>query len=140
MHFAQPSVEYLGQCTLSKDGVAKGSKVDVRMPPPTDVGMLISFTGSVQLYAKFLLPYLSTITEPLHELTKKEKQWKWDKGEQEAFERLKDLLCTDNVRLTMTRVWNWASLEMHQKLELVLYFFTAIPMSVRDQLPTSQRH
>ena len=96
--FAQASVEYLGH-TLSKDGVAKRSKVDavLRMPPPTDIGTLRSFMGSVQFNAKFLPPYLSKITEPLHKLAKKGQQWKWDKGEQEAFERQKDLLCTDNI-------------------------------------------
>ena len=49
--FVQPSVEYLGH-TWSKDGVAKGSKVDavLGMPPPTDVGILRSFMGSVQFY------------------------------------------------------------------------------------------
>ena len=56
-----------------------------------------SFMGSVKFYAKFLPSYLSTITETLHKLTRKGQQWKWDKEEQEDFERLKDLLCTDNV-------------------------------------------
>ena len=37
------------------------------------------------------------ITEPLHKLTRKGQQGKWGKEEQEAFERLKDLLFTDNV-------------------------------------------
>ena len=76
--FVQPSVEYLGH-TLSKDGVAKGSKIDavLRMPPPTDIGTMRSFMGSVQFYAKFLPPYLSTITESLDKLTRKGQQWKW---------------------------------------------------------------
>ena len=61
---------------MSKDGVAKGSKVDatLRMPPPTDVGTLISFMGSVKFYAKFLPPYLSTITEPFPKLTRRGQQ------------------------------------------------------------------
>ena len=96
--FAQQSVQFLGH-TLSKDGVAKGSKVDavLRMPPPTDVGTPRSFMGSVQFYTWFLPSYLSTITEPLHKLTRKGQQWKWGKEEKEAFERLKDLLCTNNA-------------------------------------------
>ena len=70
--FAEPSVECLGH-TLSKDGVAKESKVDavLRMPPPTDVETLRSFMGSVQVYTKFLPPYLSMIPEPLYKLTRK---------------------------------------------------------------------
>ena len=71
--FAQVSVDYLGH-TLSKDGVAKGSNVNaiLRMPLPTDVETLRSFMGSVQFYAKFLPPYLSAITEPLHKLSRKD--------------------------------------------------------------------
>ena len=44
--FAQPSVKYLGH-TLSKDGIAKGSKVNavLRTPPPKDVGTLRSSIG-----------------------------------------------------------------------------------------------
>ena len=78
--FAQLGVEYLGH-TLSKDGVAKGTKVDavLRMPPPTNVGTLRAFMGSVQFYAKFLPQYLSTITEPLHKLIRKGQQWNWRK-------------------------------------------------------------
>ena len=33
----------------------------------------------------------------MHKLTRKGQQWKWGKKEQEAFERLKDLLCKNNV-------------------------------------------
>ena len=96
--FAQLSVEYLGH-TLSKDGVDKGSKVDAvfRVPLPTDVGTSSSCMGSVQFYAKFLPPYLSTITKPLHKLNRKGQQWNWGKEEQETFERLKDLFYTDKV-------------------------------------------
>ena len=84
---------------MSKDGIAKGFKVDavLRMPLPTDAGTLRSFIGSVQCYAKFLPPYMSTVTEPLHKLTRKGQQWNWVKEEQEAFESLKDLLRTNNV-------------------------------------------
>ena len=40
----------------------------------------------------------------------------------------------------MTHLWNWATLVMQQKLELVLFFFTIILIVMRDQLPMSQRH
>ncbi|KFD47834.1 hypothetical protein M514_11314 [Trichuris suis] len=70
--FAQPSVEYLVHI-LSRPGVSKGSKVDAvaRMPPPTNVAHLRSFLGSVQFYGKFI-PNLSTLTEPLNRLTRKD--------------------------------------------------------------------
>lgn len=96
--FAQSTVEYLGH-TLSREGVSKGSRVDalLKMPPPTNVSSLRSFLGSVQFYGKFLPPNLSTITEPLHRLTRKDEEWHWGTDQQKAFKKLKDLLCEDNV-------------------------------------------
>ena len=95
--FAQPSVEYLGH-TMSRDGISKGRKVDAvaKMPPPTNSSTLRSFLGSVQFYGKFI-PNLSTQTEPLTRLTRKDTPWKWGAEQQAAFQRLKDVLCTDVV-------------------------------------------
>lgn len=95
--FAESSVEYLGH-TLSTHGIAKGPKVDAirRMPAPKDVSSLRSFLGSVQFYAKFL-PNLSTVTEPLHRLTRKNTPWSWGKAQEDAFSQLKTLMCTDTV-------------------------------------------
>ena len=95
--FAKPSVEYLGH-TLSRDGIAKGPKVDavINMPAPADVSGLRSFLGSVQFYGKFI-PDLATISEPLTRLTRKGQPWTWSSAEQNAFQRLKDALCTDAV-------------------------------------------
>ncbi len=95
--FAQPVVEYLGHL-LSHDGIAKGPKVDAvqRMPRPQDVQALKSFLGSVQFYSKFI-PDLSTITEPLHTLTKRDTPWQWKSEQEAAFQKLKNLLCEENV-------------------------------------------
>ncbi|KAL5479671.1 hypothetical protein EMCRGX_G023227 [Ephydatia muelleri] len=95
--FAQPSIEYLGY-TLSSHGIAKGPKVNAvrMMPPPTDSAGLRSFLGSVQLYSKFL-PDLATVTEPLHNLTRKNVPWIWGAEEQSAFQKLKELLSMDMV-------------------------------------------
>ena len=95
--FAQPSVEYLGHL-LSNKGVAKGKKVNdvLRMPAPTNVSTLKSFLGSVQFYSKFL-ENLSTVLEPLYNLTKKGVLWSWGKGEQRAFDIVKEKLCDDTV-------------------------------------------
>ena len=95
--FAQSSVEYLGH-TLSAEGISKGSKVEavLNMPPPTDVSSLKSFLGSVQFYGKFVCN-LATITEPLYRLTKKANPWKWGDEEQAAFDKLKNVLSSDQV-------------------------------------------
>ena len=60
-----------------------------KMPPPTDVCSLKSFLGSVQFYAKFLPANLSTIAEPLYQLTRKDIPWKWEKEQQQIFRPLK---------------------------------------------------
>lgn len=96
--FASPYVEYLGHL-LSHEGIAKGPKVDavLKMKPPTDVSSLRAFLGSVQFYAKFLPTNLATISSPLYRLTKKNTPWKWGDEEQKAFNKLKDLLSSENV-------------------------------------------
>lgn len=97
VYFAESSVEYLGH-TLSRGGIAKGSKVDTvpRMPPTTNIAALRSFLGSLQYYGKFI-PQLSTLIEPFTRLTKKNTAWRWGYEEQAAIQRLKDFLCTDTV-------------------------------------------
>ena len=95
--FAQPSVEYLGHI-MSKEGIAKGPKTDAvrKMPPPSDVSSLKSFLGSVQFYGKFI-PDLATLAEPLYRLTKKTTTWQWGTEEQAAFQKLKDVLDSDQI-------------------------------------------
>ena len=95
--FAQPYVHYLGHL-LSNQGVAKGSKLDavLEMPSPNNVSELKSFLGSMQFYGKFL-PDASTIAEPLHQLTKKDVEWKWGPAQIQAFETIKRMLSSENV-------------------------------------------
>ena len=95
--FGQASVEYLGH-RLSYNGVAKGQKVDAvcKMPVPTNVSSLRSFLGSVQFYGKFI-SNLSTLIEPLNKLTRKGVQWRWQKEQDQAFRKLKQILVEDTV-------------------------------------------
>ena len=84
--FGQPQVEYL-EHKLSNAGIAKGTKADavLRMPSPTNVAALRSFFGSVQFYGKFLPNLSTTITEPLHKLTRKGETWNWSAEHENAF-------------------------------------------------------
>lgn len=97
-YFAQPQVEYLGH-VLTKDGISKGHKVDavLKMPAPTDVSSLKSFLGSLQFYSKFLPSSFATEAEPLYRLTKKQVDWIWGPTEEKAFQKLKQLLLSDQV-------------------------------------------
>ena len=95
--FAQPSVEYLGH-QLSQSSISKSTKVDavLEMPPPKDVPSLRSFLGSVQFYSKFL-PNLSTITDPIHKLTRKGVNWGWNHEQKASFNTLKEMLSSNSV-------------------------------------------
>ena len=95
--FAQDSVTYLGH-TISRDDIYKRPKADAvtKMPAPSNVSQLHSFLGSVQFYNKFL-PNLSTISESLYHLTEKHTKWKWEEPQQEAFQKLKQMLTNNTV-------------------------------------------
>ena len=66
------------------------------MPPPTDITGLWSFLGAVQFYGKFI-PNLSTMTEPLTHLTRRDMPWKWGEEQQAAFQHLKTILSKDTI-------------------------------------------
>ena len=95
--FVQPMVEYLGHM-MSHEGIAKGLKVDavIKMVRPDKVSSLKAFLGFVQFYGKFL-PDLSTVTEPLYQLTRRNIPWRWGAEEEAAFQQLKTMLCQDTV-------------------------------------------
>jgi len=68
----------------------------LKMPPPKNVSELKSFLGSMQFYAKFLTD-VSTIAEPLHQLTKKEVKWNWGPMQAKAFSTIKEMLSSEKV-------------------------------------------
>ena len=95
--FAQDSVTYLGH-TISRDGISKGPKADAvtKMRAPSNVSQLRSFLGSVQFYNKFL-PEMSTNSKPLYHLTEKYTKWKWEEPQQDALQKLKQMLTNNTV-------------------------------------------
>ena len=58
---------------------------------PTNVAELRSFLGLVSFSSRFL-PDFATTVEPLRKLTRQGAKWYWGKGENEAFEALKNQL------------------------------------------------
>src|ERR1700676_4984121 len=91
-HFHKKEVEYLG--VIVGKGQVKMDPIKVQgiadWPTPTNVSELRSFLGFGNYYKDFIEAY-STITRPLHDLTKKATQWLWDKPQRTAFEFLKML-------------------------------------------------
>lgn len=62
------------------------------MPTTTNVKSLQEFLGIVQYLAKFF-PQLLTVTEPLRKLQCKNTQWCWLPAHDEAFVKLKQMIC-----------------------------------------------
>ena len=73
-------------------------KVDAihEMPPPENQTELQQFLGMVMYFSPFI-PSLSTHTVPLWELLKKDPEFMWNTTYQEAFNQIKQLVCTDRT-------------------------------------------
>ena len=87
-------VVYLGH-VISKEGIAPDpAKVQkVRdFPVPTNVSKLRQFLGLASYYRRFV-PAFAKIAAPLHSLTKKKSPFCWTSACDNAFCKLKELLC-----------------------------------------------
>ena len=88
--FMQDEVTYCGY-VINRDGV-KPMPANVaavkEAPAPTNIKELRSFLGMVNYYNNYL-GNLSTITEPLHALMRKEVPWKWSTECEAAFRAVK---------------------------------------------------
>ena len=96
--FLRKLVQYLGHI-ISQEGISpdpgKTSKVR-NYPVPTDVTTLRQFLGLASYYRRFV-PKFSKVSGPLHALTKKGVHFEWTIDCRDAFEQLKDLLCSAPV-------------------------------------------
>jgi len=59
--------------------------------PPKNIRGVQSFLGFCNFYRRFIKNF-SIIARPLHELEKKDHPWQWGVKEQEAFNRLKEIV------------------------------------------------
>ena len=93
--FMQDEVTYCGY-VINRDGV-KPMPANVaavkEAPAPTNLKELRSFLGMVNYYNNYLSG-LSTLTEPLHALMRKEVPWKWTPACEAAFQVVKKKLCS----------------------------------------------
>ena len=92
----QPQVLFTGDMATDHGLRIEPAKVraNVDMPPPTDNLGVQHLLGLAQYLAKFL-PHLSDTTKPLRDLTQNDIQWVWNKPQQTAFDKLKEMVtCT----------------------------------------------
>ncbi|CAC5381349.1 unnamed protein product [Mytilus coruscus] len=96
--FLAPEVVYLGH-RIDQHGIYPNEskvKAITEAPAPKNVTELKSYFRNAKLLQRFLQD-LSSKLAPLHELLQKQKEWKWDKPQQEAFELSKTLLKSSKV-------------------------------------------
>jgi L-rhamnose mutarotase len=96
--FEQPSIEFLGvrvsEGTVHMDDV-KVEKVCKWLPPSnvTEVQKFLGFTG----YYRYFIKDYSKIAKPLLLLTHNTTPWQWSDEQQQAFEKLRNLMCQQPV-------------------------------------------
>lgn len=90
------SLQFLGHNLSDKGITPDKEKLNTirQFRSPETAEEVRSFLGLVNYVGKFL-PNLSTITEPLRTLIKKENIFKWSAKEQKAFEEIKMLITSD---------------------------------------------
>ncbi|KAJ8710409.1 hypothetical protein PYW07_009775 [Mythimna separata] len=96
--FFKNEIKYLGYI-ISKDGLQKDPakvKAIADAPVPTNVNTLQSFLGLVNYYRNFV-PGASSILSPLYDLLKKGVKWTWSTLHQQAFDKIKKCLTSDQV-------------------------------------------
>jgi hypothetical protein len=96
--FARREVGFLGHL-VSTDGIKPDpAKVQVikEWPPPTTLKNLRSFLGLASYYRRFVKQF-ATITAPLSALTQKDTPYVWSKQCDNAFNRIKRVLCNSPV-------------------------------------------
>ena len=89
----QSQVPFTGHLLTAEGLKPDPSKVQtiVDYPVPTNLAELRTFLGMVQYLAKFC-QHLSTASQPLRQLEKKEVEWHWQRPQSKAFKEIKDLV------------------------------------------------
>jgi hypothetical protein len=96
--FALPQVNFLGY-VVSRDGVtASPEKVLAvrKYPLPKNVKEVRCFLGLASLYRR-LVPRFAEIAKPMTQLIRKNTQFKWESSQLAAFEKLKEVICSEQV-------------------------------------------
>ena len=89
----QVQVSFIGHLLTAQGLLPDPSKVQAiaDYPAPTNLAELRTFLGMVQYLAKFC-QHLSTVSQPLRQLEKKEVEWCWQQPQEESFNKIKELV------------------------------------------------
>jgi len=91
--FRQTEVPFIGHIATDKGLKVQPERVRaiIDMPKPTDTAGVQQLLGMVQYLEKFL-PHLSSVTQPLRELTQKDVEFVWQHAQEKAISELKQML------------------------------------------------
>ena len=91
--FRQTEVPFIGHIATDKGLKVQPERVRaiIDMPKPTDTAGVQRLLGMVQYLEKFL-PHLSSVTQPLRELTQKDVEFVWQHPQEKAISELKQML------------------------------------------------
>ena len=93
--FCMDKVVFLGFVVSSKGVEVDSEKVKAiqEWPTPKSASEVRSFHGLASFYRRFVRDF-STIAAPLNEIIKKNVGFRWEKEQENAFNTLKEKLCT----------------------------------------------
>ena len=94
--FHKDEIELLGVTVNGKGfGLEEKKVMDVRnWPTPKNLKELKGFIGFCNFYRRFIKNF-SIVARPLHDLDKKGVPWKWDKEQQTAFDKIKNMILSE---------------------------------------------
>ena len=92
---AVEKIEFFGQMIAPKGMCPADEKLRAvkEWDKPTNVKGIRSFLGFAKYYRRYVRNF-AKIANPLTELTKKEEKWQWVLAQKNAFQQLKNALCT----------------------------------------------
>lgn len=96
--FMQKEIRYLGHIISGEYVKPDPVKLEgVRQwPVPTTLKQLRSFLGFLNYYRRFIQSF-STLARPLNDLLRKDVPWQWEKEQQDAFNKLKEVMVSAPV-------------------------------------------
>jgi hypothetical protein len=96
--FSMDKITFMGH-VLSKNGIGPTServKDILNATEPNNASEVKSFLGLVNFSARYI-PNLATLSEPLRKLTKKNEPFRWNKEQQDSFQKLKNSLSANDT-------------------------------------------
>ncbi|XP_048756258.2 uncharacterized protein LOC125667020 [Ostrea edulis] len=96
--FCKPEIEYFGHIISAKGIQPSADRIKAikYMPSPNNVAELRRVVGMINYLGRFLLN-LATVISPMTDLFKTHIAWTWDYAQEEAFNRVKELLTNTPV-------------------------------------------